>query len=187
MNDNYFPAKPNIFTNTAAGCAPLPCAGPRPLPWVTLAADSLSTEALSCRPQQPTTPGRCRPAEATLTVVRGWMSYLENLACQVLPAFLYPSKQNETTNKILECKKVLSNSGNYAKILLYAETKLLKFYNYEQFSFSLPKNIQKLPDFMHVRENDMCCAKFIFYICFCCTNRIKMLTIFYAQIAFNCF
>ena len=82
---------------------------------------------------------------------------------------------------------MLSNSGNYAKILLYAETKLLKFYNYEQFSFSLPKNIQKLPYFMHVRENDMCCAKFIFYICFCCTNRIKMLTIFYAPIAINCF
>ena len=144
MNDNYFPAKPNIFTNTAAGCAPLPCAGPLPLPWVTQVADSHSTEALSCRPQQPTTPGRCRPAEATLTVVRGWMSYLENLACQVLPAFLYPSKQHETTNKILECNKVLSNSGNFSNILLYAASKLKNCYNHEEFSFSLPQKTLKV-------------------------------------------
>ena len=109
MNDNYFPAKPNIFTNTAAGCAPLPCAGPRPLPWVTQVADSLSTEALSCRQQQPTTPGRCRPAEATLTVVRGWMSYLENLACQVLPFFIHPNNMKQQTKywNVIKCFQIL--------------------------------------------------------------------------------
>ena len=108
--DKYFSAKLNIFVQTTtAGSAPLPCAVPRPLPWVTLVEDSLSTEAHSCRQPRQTTPGRCRPGQAALTVVRGRMSYLENLACQVLPFFIHPNKMKQQTKywNVIKCFQIL--------------------------------------------------------------------------------
>ena len=140
----YFLAKPNIFTNKQAPRR-CPARGPSPshgLPrWRTASVRRPSAAARSSQLPQADV-GQQRPH--TLTVVRGWMSYLENLACQVLPAFLYPSKQHETTNKILECNKVLSNSGNFSNILLYAASKLKNCYNHEEFSFSLPQKTSKV-------------------------------------------